>query len=126
MTPAWHLLPPGFSYHAALRPAAVRAVPEQMFFVIPFADYELTEHLPPALPLPVAIHWINRGTGQCLRSSSIAMLLRTRGRTERLMPSVVRLHQWSGLRLIFATAEDRNRFARAWRDLCAGNIAAAA
>lgn len=97
----------------------VHAVPEQAFYVIPFAELELIARVPAASRLGEA-RWINRGTGQPLRPGTIAMLLRTRGKSGRLSPSAERLHKWAGLKLTFAAAEERNRFAQIWRELRSG------
>jgi hypothetical protein len=122
MTITWHTLPHGRDIFAA----PLRAVPEQPCFVIPLAQLDLIEHLDSTVPAPLAACWINRGTGQPLRPGTIAMLLRTRGKSRRLSPSAERLQRWAGLRLTFATAGERNRFARTWRELRPGQVAEAA
>lgn len=95
----------------------VQSVPEQPFFVVPFAEHHLIDRLPAWLHRIETAVWINRGTGQHLRPNTVAMLLRTRGQNARLSPSVEQLHPWTGLRLTFATANERHAFARAWREL---------
>jgi hypothetical protein len=98
----------------------VRAVPEQAFYVVPFAELDLVACIPTASTLLGEARWINRGTGQPLRPGTIAMLLRTRGKSGRLSPSAERLQKWAGLKLTFAAAEERNRFAQIWRELRSG------
>lgn len=71
--------------------------------------------LPPDHPRPQEVEWINRGTNQKLRRSSVDMLLRTLFR-DVLSPSVVRLHRSSGLRTVFRTDRERERFAAAFAD----------
>ncbi len=64
-------------------------------------------------PRPQQVEWINRGTDQKLRRSSVDMLLRTMGH-DIASPSVVRLHRTSGLRLIFKTEKQRSQFSTAF------------
>lgn len=64
-------------------------------------------------PQPTLYEWINRGTDQKLRRTTIQMLLRTLEQDSG-SPSVARLHESSGLRLLFSTAQDRDQFALAF------------
>jgi hypothetical protein len=98
----------------------VKAVPEQAFYVVPFAELDLIARIPAASPLLGEARWINRGTDRPLRPGTIAMLLRTRGKSGRLSPGVERLQKWAGLKLTFAAAEERNHFAQTWRELRSG------
>lgn len=101
------------------RIAAARTVPEPAAFVIRALDLHRRAGLPPGLPEPVGAEWINRGTGQRLRPTTIAMLLRTLEQRRVLNPSAILLHEQAGLRLAYASPEDRHRFARAWTALLA-------
>ena len=64
-------------------------------------------------PRPLALEWINRGTDQKLRQTTIEMLLRTLF-AEVQTPSVRKLHASAGLRASFRSDSDRARFARAF------------
>lgn len=90
------------------------AVTDQPWFVVPAREIRHLEQLLEGLPKPATAEWINRGTGQLLRPSTVAMLLRTLPRREGLSPSAERLHLISGLRLAFGSPQERNTFARAW------------
>jgi hypothetical protein len=94
--------------------AMARAVPEPAAFVIRALDLIQVGALPTGLPQPLGAEWINRGTGQALRPTTVAMLLRTLTGVADLSPSAVRLHEVAGLRLAFPTTEERQRFARGW------------
>jgi hypothetical protein len=103
-----------------LEPAAVnaaRVVPEPAAFVIRALDLHRRADLPPGLPEPIGAEWINRGTGQRLRPNTIAMLLRTLPRREKLSSSAARLQQEAGLRMGFASSAERHTFARTWLEL---------
>lgn len=65
-------------------------------------------------PRPQAIEWINRGTNQKLRPTSVEMLLRTLYR-DVAPPSVVKLQRSAGLRMTFRSERDRDTFADAFR-----------
>lgn len=101
--------------------AAARAVAEPAAFVIRALDLHRRADLPQGLPEPLGAEWINRGNGQRLRPSTVAMLLRTLARRQNLNPSAILLHEEAGLRLAFATQDDRHCFARAWVDVLAGD-----
>ena len=62
-------------------------------------------------PRPSALTWINRGTNQELRPTTVQMLMRTLFR-ETASPSVTRLHRSSGLRVTFGSASARDDFAK--------------
>ena len=81
-------------------------------FVIKAEELATLNYLDRNHPRPRRLEWINRGTNQKLRRTSIELLLRTLFR-QVTSPSVVRLHHSSGLRAIFATEQERARFARA-------------
>lgn len=61
-------------------------------------------------PRPRSQEWIDRGTDGSLMNMSVEMLLRTLG-NDRPSPSVLRLRERAGLRLTFASTEDREAFA---------------
>lgn len=79
-------------------------------FVIKAEDLPALNYLDPDHPRPLLTEWINRSTDQKMRRTTIDMLLRTlpEGSTT---PSVIKLHQTSGLRAIFATSRERDAFA---------------
>ena len=66
-------------------------------------------------PRPVDAEWINRGTDQKLKPSTVQMLQRTLFR-DMAPPSVVQLHRSAGLRVIFASEQDRQTFAAAFNE----------
>lgn len=82
-------------------------------YVLPAEDLVLLNDLPPDHPKPIGREWINRGTDQTLRPSTVDQLLRTLYRPCPSSPSLARLHRTAGLRLIFRTSEDRARFGKA-------------
>ncbi len=69
-------------------------------------------------PRPQSVEWINRGTDQVLRPTTTDMLLRTLFQPAA-SPSVQKLHDSSGLRVIFRSDAERERFATAFRDAIA-------
>lgn len=97
--------------------AIARAVPEPAAFVVRALDLAQAKALPSGLPRPIGADWINRGTGQPLRATTVAMLLRTLPRRQGLSASAEALHASTGLRLAFASPEARQRFAHAWLGL---------
>ena len=101
--------------------AIARTVPEPAAFVVRALDLAHAKALPTGLPRPIGAEWINRGTGQPLRPTTVAMLLRTLPRRQGLSASAEALHASTGLRLAFASPEARHRFAHAWLAL-AGQI----
>ena len=68
-----------------------------------------------AHPRPCNLEWINRGTDQVLRQTTVDMLLRTLNRPTDT-PSVKRLHDNSGLRLSFNSEGERQRFVIAFEN----------
>lgn len=82
-------------------------------FVIKPAQLSALNYLPSDHPRPVQVEWINRGTDQKLRPTSVDMLLRTLFR-DVLSPSVVKLHRSAGLRAQFRTDRERDSFASAF------------
>lgn len=66
-------------------------------------------------PRPVDAEWINRGTDQKLKPSTVQMLQRTLFR-EMAPPSVVQLHRSAGLRVIFRNEQERRAFAAAFTE----------
>jgi hypothetical protein len=84
------------------------------FYVIKAEELRALNHLCEDFPRPQGLEWIDRGRNSRLRRSSIDMLIRTLYRgTARA--SVCRLHDRSGLRLIFSSDEDRRKFAAAFK-----------
>lgn len=82
-------------------------------YVIKTEDLPALGRLSPDRPQPLLYEWINRGTDQKLRRTTIQMLLRTLEQNDTSQ-SVARLHESSGLRVIFADEQDRDRFALAF------------
>ena len=82
-------------------------------YVVKAADLSALYYLDTAHPRPRNLEWINRGTDQKLRPSTIDMLLRTMFR-ETHTPSVQKLHDSAGLRAEFRSEKERDSFARAF------------
>lgn len=82
-------------------------------FVIKATEVTALNHMAADHPPPSTVEWINRGTDQSLRPTTIDMLLRTLFK-EDMSASIIRLHQSSGLRCLFHSEEDRDRFAAAF------------
>ena len=82
-------------------------------YVVKAADLSALYFLDTAHPRPRRLEWINRGTDQKLRQSTIDMLLRTMFR-ETHSPSVMKLHDSAGLRAEFRSERERDSFARAF------------
>ncbi|MDE2435374.1 MAG: hypothetical protein KGM49_03845, partial [Sphingomonadales bacterium] len=82
-------------------------------YVIKAEELPALNYLNPDHPRPLLTEWINRGTDQKMRRTTIDLLLRTidEGATS---PSVEKLHHTAGLRVIFATGHDRDAFATAF------------
>ena len=83
-------------------------------YVIKAEELVALNFLPESCVRPGEVQWINRGTDQKLRPSTINMLLRTLYR-EGDTPSVIKLQQSAGLRLSFRTIAERDEFAAAFR-----------
>ena len=84
-------------------------------YTIRAEEIDLLGRLPTDYPRPVAMDWINRGTDQTLRPSTIAMLKRTLDQGSNLSESVRKLHTSAGLRLTFASERERATFASMFR-----------
>lgn len=83
-------------------------------FVIKPLELTALNYLEGSRPVPVSIQWINRGTDQVLKRTSVDTLLRTLF-LDMVSPSVVRLQRAAGLRAIFNSDSDRDAFAAALR-----------
>ena len=79
-------------------------------YVIRAEELILLNDMPADHPRPVCLEWINRGTDQKLRPTSVDLLLRTMYRSTGPSPSVARLHKSAGLRLRFRSPEERGKF----------------
>lgn len=97
----------------------------QPAYVIKAEELVAVNYLADDHPRPQSVEWINRGTDQVLRPTTTDMLLRTLFQPAA-SPSVQKLHDSSGLRVIFRSdAEifridaERERFATAFRDVIA-------
>ncbi|QPC99875.1 hypothetical protein [Qipengyuania soli] len=98
----------------ALISFAMVSPPEKLpAYVVKAADLSALYYLDTAHPRPRTMEWINRGTDQRLRPSTIDMLLRTMFR-ETHTPSVQKLHDSAGLRAEFRSERERDSFARAF------------
>ena len=84
---------------------------DEPFYVVRADQFPALYYLDHAHPRPRRVEWINRGTDSKLRPSTIDMLLRTLFR-EPGSPSVKKLHQSAGLRAVFGSDSERDRFAR--------------
>ena len=82
-------------------------------YVIKGEELPALPFLNPAHPEPVTLEWINRGTDQKLKPSTVRMLLRTAD-SSGASDSVLRQHEAMGLRATFATESDRGAFATAF------------
>jgi hypothetical protein len=82
-------------------------------FVIKAGELGALSYLPRTHPTPRRVEWINRGTNQKLRRTSVELLLRTLSQGAH-SPSVRRLHDSAGLRAIFTNERERIRFASAF------------
>lgn len=92
---------------------------EPATFIVKTEDLPVLDQLIPDEPQPISIDWVNRGTDQKMRKTSVQLLLRTLGETD-VSPSILRLRETSGMRFHFATEFDRDRFAAAFRQARAG------
>lgn len=79
-------------------------------FVIKAEEVVALNYLASDHPRPSRVEWINRATDQVMRPSSIEQLLRTLFITD-VSPSVRKLRETSGLRVILRSESDRARFA---------------
>ena len=87
-------------------------------YVIKAEELVAVNYLADDHPRPQSVEWINRGTDQVLRPTTTDMLLRTLFQPAA-SPSVQKLHDSSGLRVIFCSDTERERFATAFRDAIA-------
>lgn len=79
-------------------------------FVIKVEELPALNYLEPHHARPLLAEWINRGTDQKMRPTSINMLLRTLN-ADGSSPSVTRMQHTAGLRTIFDSVEARDAFA---------------
>jgi hypothetical protein len=91
--------------------------------VIKAEELAAVNYLPEDHPRPIRVEWINRGTNQRLRPTTTNMLLRTLFQPVET-PSVQKLHESSGLRVVLQSEADRETFAHAFQEACAREQAA--
>jgi hypothetical protein len=82
-------------------------------FVIKAEELPALNYLGANHPRPLLMEWINRGTNQKMRPTTIDQLLRTLDQADP-SPSVARLHDSAGLRVIFRTGKERDLFTTAF------------
>lgn len=82
-------------------------------YVIKAEDLTALNFLQAEDPRPRDVEWIDRATDKVMKPSSVEMLLRTL-HLEVASESVVRLHRSAGLRAIFRSDAERDRFALAF------------
>lgn len=82
-------------------------------FVVKAEELPALYYMDEAHPRPSALEWINRGTDQLLRRTTVEMLLRTLFGPVQT-PSVKKLHRSAGLRACFRSERERQRFAQAF------------
>lgn len=82
------------------------------FYVIRAEDLVSLENIAPEHPSPVRLEWINRGTDQKLKPTTVQMLIRTLYKDRPLSPSVIKAHKAAGLRVYFRTGAERDQFAK--------------
>ena len=82
-------------------------------YVVKAAELPALYFLDEAHPRPLELEWINRGTDQKLRRTTIEMLLRTLF-AKAQTPSVQKLHDSAGLRASFRNERERERFSKAF------------
>ncbi|MFZ9396398.1 MAG: hypothetical protein ACO25F_10110 [Erythrobacter sp.] len=87
--------------------------PAKPAYVIKAGELASVNYLADDHPRPVAVEWINRGTDQVLRPTTRDMLLRTLFQPVET-PSIAKLHESSGLRVVFRTGSEREAFAAAF------------
>lgn len=80
-------------------------------FVIRATELSALNYLPASHPRPDRLEWVNQGTGQPLRHTTIDMLLRTLFRNDP-SPSVAKLRESSVLCVHFQSERLRDKFAR--------------
>lgn len=89
----------------------------QHAYVIKAEELAAVNYLPEDHPRPIRVEWINRGTNQRLRPTTTNMLLRTLFQPVET-PSVQKLHESSGLRIVLKSEADREAFAHAFIAAC--------
>ena len=82
-------------------------------YVVKAEELPALYYLDDAHPRPDSLEWINRGTDQKLRRTTVEMLLRTLFAKVQT-PSVQKLHDSAGLRASFKSERERERFANAF------------
>ncbi len=82
-------------------------------FVIKAEEILAINYLASDHPRPRRVEWINRGTNQVMRPTTTQMLLRTLFQDVDT-PSVLKLRETSGLRVVFRTEHDREMFSSAF------------
>jgi hypothetical protein len=82
-------------------------------FVVKARELIALNYLQNDHPRPISADWINRGTNQALRRTTIELLLRTFFK-EPVSDSIQRIRDSSGLRLHFQTEKERARFSQAF------------
>ena len=83
-------------------------------YVVKAEELPALYYLDDAHPRPVSLEWINRGTDQALRRTTVEMLLRTLFGPVKT-PSVKKLHRSAGLRATFRSERERARFAQTFQ-----------
>ncbi|TNE33598.1 MAG: hypothetical protein EP350_03740 [Alphaproteobacteria bacterium] len=84
-------------------------------FVIKAQDILAINYLANDHPRPRRVEWINRGTNQVMRPTTTQMLLRTLFQDVET-PSVQKLRETSGLRVVLRSERDRELFSSAFAD----------
>ena len=82
-------------------------------FVVKAEELLAINFLTPDHPKPRRMEWINRGTNQILRPTTTQMLLRTLFQPVET-PSIQKLRETSGLRIVFRSEREREHFAAAF------------
>ena len=87
------------------------------FFIIKSDALIALNYLPGLCPVPVSVDWIDRGTDRRLSPSRVEQLLRTYHRKDA-SPGVMKLRENAGIRALFTGEQERNLFARAFKEAC--------
>lgn len=82
-------------------------------FVIKAEEIQAINYLASDHPRPRRVEWINRGTNQVMRPTTTQMLLRTLFQDVDT-PSVQKLRETSGLRVVFRSEHERELFSSAF------------
>jgi hypothetical protein len=83
-------------------------------FVIKAEELPILSRMRRDYPSPRRLEWINRGTDQRLRPTTVQMLLRTLFK-DTPSPSIGRLHNSTGLRVVFGTDAELRAFSLAFQ-----------